>query len=140
MSVLTYTPAMVASGSFSNNNKTEPLAMETLPLDIPASLLAAFENTRAAIPPSSPPQLSSSVSSVTSLDSNFDVLKSRRASQEFYFPHQSTFESAVPVIVRAKDVHLKDHPIIEGAYAEYEKLYNADSVMTKDGRPMVRLL
>ncbi|KAG0242634.1 hypothetical protein BGX31_000090 [Mortierella sp. GBA43] len=65
-----------------------------------------------------------------------DIPASARSALEQ--PHK--FESVVPQVIRARDIHLKDHPIIEGAYAEYERLYNADSLMTVDGRPMVRLL
>ncbi|KAF9114325.1 hypothetical protein BGX27_011145 [Mortierella sp. AM989] len=152
MSVLTITPAMVASGSFSNNNKTEPLSATPLAIDIPFGALSALEHARNIEPPTTPPLLSSSASSTTSFESMAantssavpavagEDARTRRVSQDFYFPRQSKFESAVPVVVRARDIHLKDHPIIEGAYAEYEKLYNADSLMTEDGRPMVRLL
>ncbi|KAF9360038.1 hypothetical protein BGX26_010688 [Mortierella sp. AD094] len=152
MSVLTITPAMVASGSFSNNNKTEPLSAAPFAIDIPHGALSALEHARTIDSPTTPPLLSSSASSTTSFESLApsanpvvaavagEDVRTRRVSQEFYFPHQLKFESAVPVIVKAKDIHLKDHPFIEGAYAEYERLYNADSLMTKDGRPMVRLL
>jgi len=67
-------------------------------------------------------------------------VRSRRLSQQFFFPNQTVFECAVPKITRARDLHLADHPIKEGEFAEYERLYNADSLMTVDGRHMVRLL
>ncbi|KAG0056344.1 hypothetical protein BGZ83_005463 [Gryganskiella cystojenkinii] len=66
--------------------------------------------------------------------------RSRALSRQFFFPNQTRFECVVPTITRARDLNLKDHPIIEGQFAEYEKLYHADSLMTVDGRPMVRLL
>ncbi|KAF8938484.1 hypothetical protein BGZ58_000801 [Dissophora ornata] len=159
-------PAMIASGSFSNNNKAKPVSVATavspFAIDIRASArasaLAALEKRT---PPQAPPQLSSSVVSSDSYDSldeeeavrsvrPFSVgpvaarggceACSRRQSQQFFFPNQSRFESAVPQVVRARDIHLKDHPIVEGAFAEYEALYNADSLVTKDGVHMVRLL
>ncbi|KAF9923956.1 hypothetical protein BGZ65_008588 [Modicella reniformis] len=135
---------MVASDSFSNNNKTEPIAVApSLAIDIPTSARSALGRS---VPPTTP-LLSSSASSSSSFDSfeasaqvdSAVVGKARRLSQVF-FPNQTTFESLVPQVIRARDLHLKDHPIIEGAYAEYERLYNADSVMTIDGRHMVRLL
>ncbi|KAF8969764.1 hypothetical protein BGZ46_010631 [Entomortierella lignicola] len=142
MSVMTATPSIVSSGSFSNNNKTEPLSAAPLAIDIPHGALSALEHARNTSPPSTPPLLSSSASSVSSFDSSLagENLSKRRLSREFYFPHQTEFEQATPVIIRAKDILLKDHPFIKDAYAEYERLYNADSVMTKDGKPMVRLL
>ncbi|KAF9912428.1 hypothetical protein BX616_010326 [Lobosporangium transversale] len=140
---ITTAPALVASGAFSNNSKTEPAAFP-LAINIPAKTVDTGDA------PTTPPMLSTSVSSAGSFDSfgseadEVDVAaaaaRSRRQSQQFFFPHQTKFESAVPVVTRARDIHLKDHPFIEGAYAEYEKLYNADSLITKDGRQMVRLL
>ncbi|KAI1317058.1 hypothetical protein EDD11_009041 [Mortierella claussenii] len=141
---------MVAAGAFSNNTKAQPAAATpALTINIPASALTALSQaSNTATSPSTPPLLSSSVSSVTSFDSfnsgcedaNTAADHARRLSQEFFFPNQTKFESAVPVVIRARDLQLKDHPIIEGAYAEYELLYNADSLMTKDGKQMVRLL
>lgn len=150
--------AMFASGSYSDNGKTKPIAISAatyFAIDIPGGALASLEMS----PPVSPPSLmlstsASSTNTYDSLDDDDDVLASpvfvpaiagsdvrtRRLSQEFYFPNQTKFESATPEIVRARDIYLKDHPFIEGAYAEYEALYNADSLMTKDGRHMVRLL
>ncbi|KAG0005484.1 hypothetical protein BGZ80_006484 [Entomortierella chlamydospora] len=156
MIVLAITPAMIASGFFvsykNKNKKTKPLSAAPLAIEIPKGALEALKQARDVEPPTTPPLLSPSASSTTSLDSPVESpepisaavagadVRTRRISQEFYFPRQVKFESAAPEIVKAKDVHLKDHPIVKGAYAEYERLYNADSLMTKDGRHMVRLL
>ncbi|KAF9185193.1 hypothetical protein BGZ51_002914 [Haplosporangium sp. Z 767] len=144
-------PAMVASGSFSNNNKTVPsasAALASLSIDIPKKARSALAMADNVSPPLTPPYLSSSASSSTSFESlpfehdPVDVSASeaaRRRSRDFFFPNFQ-FECAVPQVTKARDIYLKDHPYVPGAYAEYDDLYNADSVMTKDGRPMVRLL
>ncbi|KAG0366563.1 hypothetical protein BGZ54_005198 [Gamsiella multidivaricata] len=145
--------ARVASGSFSKNKKARPVSIPaalSMSFKIPRSARSALEKSRSISPPMTPPLLSSSssASSTTSFDSieaaspveANDTVRVRRLSQEFFFPNQKVFESAVPIVTRAKDIHLKDHPHVKGAFAEYERLYNADSLMTKDGRHMVRLL
>ncbi|KAG0272489.1 hypothetical protein BGZ95_011759 [Linnemannia exigua] len=124
-------------------------ASASLAIEIPASARTALEQASAFSPPSTPPLLSASSSSfsdgITLLEDDISFAicekeKTRRKSQEFFFPRQTSFESAVPSVTRARDVVLKDHPTVDGAYAEYERLYNADSLVTKDGRHMVRLL
>ncbi|KAF9549413.1 hypothetical protein EC957_003802 [Mortierella hygrophila] len=154
------TSAIIATGLFySSRPKTQPSVFSAA-----SSKIAAYAYTPLSIqiptadrrrlernsPPSTPPMLSPSASSTSSFDDGnplAEILSSmanansaRRKSQEYFFPNQTTFESAVPHVVRAKDVVLKDHPHVEGAYAEYDELYNADSLVTKDGRHMVRLL
>ncbi|KAG0210419.1 hypothetical protein BGX28_009328 [Mortierella sp. GBA30] len=154
-------PVAIAFGS--SNLKTEPLAASvattaraasaSLSIHIPAKALTALERANANSPPLSPPYLSSSASSTGSFESLPDAFtvaespvaspaegKIRRLSREFFFPNQSKFETAAPEIVKARDLNLKDHLVADGAFDEYDKLYNADSLMTKDGRPMVRLL
>jgi len=141
---MTATPAMVASGSFSNNKTEAVVHAASFAIDIPASARSALKQP---VPPTTPPLLSSSASSSNSFDS-FEaaaleeqaVVDHSRRLSHIFFPRQTKFESVVPVVVRARDIHLKDHPIVPGAFAEYERLYNADSLMTVDGRPMVRLL
>ncbi|KAF9912007.1 hypothetical protein EC991_001454 [Linnemannia zychae] len=152
--ILSY--AFVASPNY---RKASPRAMSaraamtaasaSLAINIPANARVALEQASAFSPPSTPPLLSASSSDsfgegVTLDDaislSMCDKERTRRRSQEFFFPRQTTFESAVPMVTRARDVVLKDHPVVEDAYAEYERLYNSDSLMTKDGRFMVRLL
>ncbi|KAG0276946.1 hypothetical protein BGZ96_003070 [Linnemannia gamsii] len=134
------------------SSKIAAYSYSSLSIDIPARDRAALEKASAYSPPSTPPMLSPSASSTSSFDDGnnsylADILSTmanansaRRKSQDFFFPNQPTFESAVPHVIRAKDVVLKDHPQVDGAYAEYEELYNSDSTMTKDGRHMVRLL
>ncbi|KAF8943096.1 hypothetical protein BGZ47_005809 [Haplosporangium gracile] len=157
------TSAIIATGLFySSRPKTQPsvfsaasskiaaYAYSPLSIEIPTSDRRRLERASAISPPSTPPMLSPSASSTSSFDDGnvlAEILSSmanansaRRKSQEFFFPNQTAFESAVPHVIRAKDVVLKDHPHVEGAYAEYEELYNADSLVTKDGRQMVRLL
>ncbi|KAG0301354.1 hypothetical protein BGZ98_008425 [Dissophora globulifera] len=149
--------AMVASDSFPKYDKNEPVAISaatSLAIDIPAAALASLGNSLSMSLPSLLSTSASSSSAYDSLDEDDNVLpptvlapaiagadvRTRRLSQDFFFPNQKKFESATPVVIKARDLHLKDHPIVEGAYAEYEALYNADSLMTKDGRFMVRLL
>jgi hypothetical protein len=116
------------------------LVAASLAIDIPASARSALEQPA----PTTPPLLSSSASSSASFESFETAALEKEAAprrlSHVFFPNQHKFESVVPQVVRARDIRLKDHPIIEGAYAEYERLYNADSLMTVDGRPMVRLL
>ncbi|KAF9924601.1 hypothetical protein FBU30_005449 [Linnemannia zychae] len=138
--------ALAAASVFPKVEPTSTGAPSTLSIDIPGKARAALEYASAYSPPSTPSLLSAS--SDSAFEDGDDILevvmcekeKSRRRSQEFFFPRQTRFESAVPEVIRAKDVVLKDHPVVKDAYAEYERLYNADSVMTKDGRHMVRLL
>ncbi|KAF9430802.1 hypothetical protein BGZ94_003852 [Podila epigama] len=63
-----------------------------------------------------------------------------KLAQQFFFPNQTHFECVVPTVTSATSVHLKDFPAVQGEFAEYDRLYNADSKMTVDGRFMVRLL
>ncbi|KAF9572030.1 hypothetical protein EC968_010435 [Mortierella alpina] len=150
-----------AAASSSSSCKTEPIALSaagvaksasaSLSIDIPVRARSALEGTDADMPPLTPPYLSSSASSTSSFESAFEAemplspavagadVKMRHLSQQFFFPNQFKFESMVPEVVKATDIYLKDHPMIDGAFAEYENLYNADSLMTRDGRPMVRL-
>ncbi|GJJ77794.1 hypothetical protein EMPS_10153 [Entomortierella parvispora] len=162
--------AVVANASFSVVKDESSLpASPSLNIDIPAAARSALNEANATSPPLTPPLLSTSASSSTSFESlpaAFDVdasssvlskdveaeagavavaggasdARSRRLSQQYFFPNQTVFECAVPKVTLARDLHLKDHPIKKGEFAEYERLYNADSLMTVDGRHMVRLL
>ncbi|KAF9977969.1 hypothetical protein BGZ73_004252 [Actinomortierella ambigua] len=65
----------------------------------------------------------------------------RRASQEFFFPNQKAFESAVPMVTKAADLEIgHDHRQHWQKQAEIDQLYHADSLVTVDGRRMFRLL
>ncbi|KAF9167744.1 hypothetical protein DFQ26_003328 [Actinomortierella ambigua] len=65
----------------------------------------------------------------------------RRASQEFFFPNQTLFESAVPVVTKASDLGLgQDDSQHWQKQAEIDQLYHAGSLATVDGRRMFRLL
>ncbi|KAF9082655.1 hypothetical protein BGX29_007149 [Mortierella sp. GBA35] len=155
--IITY--AMVASGAYTNYKKTQarsavaarPASSASLKINIPTAAISALDRARALSPPSTPPLLSASSSMSDSSDGGRNMFddgiildkfelkceNTRRRSQEFFFPNQTQFESAVPIVTSARDVVLKDtHPVVHSAYSDYED----DSVMTKDGRYIVRLL
>ncbi|KAF9580525.1 hypothetical protein BGW38_002807 [Lunasporangiospora selenospora] len=183
-------PAMITSGSSTNNNKTTPLAISpavsakkknvmstpaVLSIEIPAAAHKALQQASAYSPPASPPMLSDSPSSTTSFDSlpsprnmaptTADIAaanaaaanaanaakaaaahaalvarEARRLSQQYFFPNRIAFESAAPAVVRAKDLQLKDHSAVDHVHTGGSHLYNGDSRLTRDGRPLVRLL
>ena len=150
--------AMSATGSFFGMKK-KTKTRKSLAIDIPVPVQARIDLQ--VSPPSTPPMLSASSSASSA---SFESLpeptpyaaamvspvlpakkvivaeKPKRLSQEYFFPDQKHFECVVPAVTSAKSVYLKDHPVVEGQYAEYDRLYNADSVQTVDGRFMVRLL
>lgn len=125
-------------------NEAAKAAAATLEIQIPSGALLDLEKNLPpmSVPQLSPPSLESDDDDLESLPSEdeYAFLKSRQMSMQYFFPRQARFEPVVPIIIRASDIRLKDHPMVEGEYADYDKYYHADTLLTRDGRPMVRLL
>ncbi|KAG0332512.1 hypothetical protein BG004_001218, partial [Podila humilis] len=102
------------------------------PVKTPAKALANLNK----VPIKSAPVAAVKAPTTSSAATVVEPEKARRLSQEFFFPGQTRFECVVPEVISAKSVHLKDHPMVEGQFSQYDNLYNDDSLMTVDGRFM----